>query len=177
METKYLDLDVKTDGTEGSWSGRASVTGIEDLQGDTIDRGAFAKTIRDHGGTIKVLVQHDVGNVIGKATVTERHDGLHVHGQLELKLQSARDLYLRLRKGLISGLSIGYEVVKDSFVRGHRHIQEVRLFEVSFVTFPAMPLARVTAVKRRGTDDPTRVLSAITSSMRATRRELQRRGS
>ena len=54
----------------------------------------------------------------------------------------------RLEAGAIDGLSIGYRTVratKDD--QGRRLLNEVELWEVSLVTFPMLPQARVDAHK------------------------------
>jgi HK97 family phage prohead protease len=48
----------------------------------------------------------------------------------------------------ITGLSIGYNVVRQVYKDGARHLQEVALHEVSVTPFPAQPLATVSAVKK-----------------------------
>ncbi len=52
-----------------------------------------------------------------------------------------------LREGVIKGLSIGYQVVKHDYdsTRNVRLLKELKLYEVSVVTFPANELATVTA--------------------------------
>ena len=47
----------------------------------------------------------------------------------------------------MTGLSIGFDQVKSKVVDGVRHLSELRLWEVSLVTFGANPQALVTAVK------------------------------
>ena len=55
-----------------------------------------------------------------------------------------------MRAGAVDGLSIGYHVVKAESDRlsGTRRLIEVDLWEISVVTFPMLPAARVSAVKR-----------------------------
>ena len=44
-------------------------------------------------------------------------------------------------------LSIGYHTVRDVITNGVRHLQELKLYEVSIVTFPMNELATVSSVK------------------------------
>ena len=136
------------DEAKGLFSGRASVYGNEDSYGDVVMPGAFKSSLKNSGGRVVVLNQHDSHDSIGLATLDDRDDGLHVtEGKLELELQSARDAYVRLKSGLITGISIGYETVKEKTVKNVRELHEIKLWEVSLVTFPANDKARVTGVK------------------------------
>ena len=48
---------------------------------------------------------------------------------------------------VVKGLSVGYQVIRDEVTEGIRKLIELRLFEVSLVTFPMNPAATVNAVK------------------------------
>lgn len=148
MQLKALQLrDVKAKEEPGKFSGAASVYGVLDNHGDIVVPGAFAKTISENSGRIKILSQHNPADVIGSAILVDTPEALMVEGQLEMELQSARDTYVRLKAGLIDGLSIGYESRDDFFERGVRMIRDIKLWEVSLVTFPANEACRITAVK------------------------------
>ena len=75
-------------------------------------------------------------------------------GQLALTVGRAREAYELAKMGALRGISIGFEIVKSSWddTRKMRRIHEIKLWEVSLVTFPAQPLAQVTAIK--GAPDP-----------------------
>ena len=152
MQLKALQLrDVKAAAeTPGKFTGAASVYGVLDLHGDIVMPGAFAKTIAENNGRIKILSQHNPSDVIGSAILVDTAEALMVEGQLELELQSARDAHVRLKAGLIDALSIGYESRDDYFERGVRMMKDIKLFEVSLVTFPANEACRITAVKSDG---------------------------
>jgi hypothetical protein len=51
------------------------------------------------------------------------------------------------RAGALDGLSIGYQLVRSHIdrARGTRHLLDIDLWEISLVTFPLLPAARVTA--------------------------------
>lgn len=152
---KVFRFDVKADAEKpGRFSGRASVYGVKDSYGDVVMPGAFTKTLAEPApglapGEIVVLSQHDTRASIGKAKLTDSDTALLVDGQLVLELPAAKDDYVRLQHGLLTGISIGYEVPPggDSYVQGVRQLNEIKLMEVSLVTFPANPFARVTDVK------------------------------
>ena len=67
----------------------------------------------------------------------------------ELALESpvAQKAYGLLKKGVLKGLSIGYDDVKSRIVEGVRRLSEMKLWEVSLVTFPMNPAAQVLGVK------------------------------
>jgi HK97 family phage prohead protease len=150
FDCKLTDLEVKDaeGGSVGLFTGYGSVFGVKDLQGDIVERGAFAKTIADRGGQIPLLWMHDARQPIGKGVVSEDERGLKLEGQLNLEKQVGREAYSDLKAGIVSGLSIGYYTVKDSVDKdGTRHLKELKLREVSLVTFPANEAAQVTGVK------------------------------
>lgn len=173
MEHKFLTapFDVKNVGTNGQFSGRASVYGVRDYYGDVVMPGAFTKSLAQLGGEIVVLNQHDPADPIGKAKLTDRNDGLWATGQLVLDLPSARDAYVRLQSKLISGISIGYETLKESFSGDVRQLHEIRLLEISLVTFPANQFARVTDVK--GDADVSAALRRLSRNIRATHEQIR----
>lgn len=146
----YRLLDPTLSDTPGMFSGRASVYGVLDLQNDMVMPGAFTKSLQENGNTVKVLVQHDPNQVVGLAELADGPDGLHVkNGQLALELNDAQQVYIRLKNKLIDGISIGYETPEGGakFVKGVRELHQLKLHEISLVTFPACPPARVTDVK------------------------------
>jgi HK97 family phage prohead protease len=149
IRTKTFKFDVKASGDAGMFTGRASVYGVEDFHGDVVMPGAFADTIRDHGGVIKVLNQHDPCDPIGTALLEDAELALMASGSLVLELQSAKDAYVRLQNKLVDGISIGYSVPDGgaSFEGGVRKLNKIDLWEISLVTFPANDYARVTGVK------------------------------
>jgi uncharacterized protein len=147
MQLKSFQLrDVKA-AEAGKFSGAASVYGVLDNHGDIVMPGAFSKTIAENNGRIKILSQHNPSDVIGSAILVDTAEALMLEGQLELELQSAKDAYVRLKAGLIDALSIGYESRDDFYDRGVRMLKDIKLWEVSLVTFPANEACRITAVK------------------------------
>lgn len=146
--TKAFRFDVKADESKtGEFAGRASVYGVVDSYGDVVMPGAFTASLAELGGRIKVLNQHNPMDAIGIATLSDTDTALVAEGSLVLDLQSAKDAHTRLKHGLIDGISIGYEVKKDGYDKGVRQLHEIKLWEISLVTFPANQFARVTDVK------------------------------
>lgn len=147
---KRFELEIKEVAEDGTFTGIASAYGIEDLDGDVIDKGAFKKTITENP-IIPILWQHDPHEVIGEGSVKEWQGKIILDGKLDLDDPTAQKAYQKLKKKLIKGLSIGFRTIKSSWedVEGRmiRHISELKLWEVSIVTFAALPDAMVTRVK------------------------------
>src|SRR5690606_11764798 len=97
-----------------------------------------------------LLYQHDPSEVIGVWTsIAEDEKGLFVEGRLLPEISRAREVLSLMRAGAIDGLSIGYHVVRarTDAKTGLRRLIEVDLWEISVVTFPMLPAARISAVK------------------------------
>jgi len=142
---------VELEGTDGRIAGYASVFGAVDLGKDAVERGAFAKSLETRGtGGIRMLFQHDPAQPIGTWTaIREDARGLYVEGRISTEVAKGREVLALLRNGGLDGLSIGFRTVKarKEGRTGVRRILEADLWEVSVVTFPMLPEARVTAVK------------------------------
>lgn len=155
-ETKYIaaPLEIKELTDEGQFAGYASVFGVTDLGGDIIAPGAFRRSLREHrkAKTMpKMLWQHRADMVPGAFSHFEEDEkGLFNEGQLALDTQLGRETHALLKLGALDGESIGYVPVKWAFDEetGVRTLKEVDLWEVSIVTFPMNPAARVSAIKR-----------------------------
>jgi len=133
--------------SEAEFEGLASTYGNEDRVGDVIQRGAFSKSIAERP-TVPLLWQHDSREPIGTAALMDSADGLKVRGKLVLESDVARKAYALVKAKALSGLSIGFQIVKSTARDGARLLEEIRLWEVSLVTFGANPKALVTAVKQ-----------------------------
>ena len=145
--------DDEDDEAKGMFSGYASIFGNKDLGNDVVVQGAFQKSIRAKGARkIKMLFQHDTKEPIGVYTkVREDAQGLYVEGKLAMQTQNGREVYELMKMGAIDGLSVGYRVDAKGYSyddRGKkRYLKQVDLMEISAVTFPMNPQARVNAVK------------------------------
>ena len=158
-EIGYVDYEaqIKAEDTdkedEGTFEGYASIFGNKDLGNDVVVEGAFAKSIARRGAKgVKMLYQHDAKQPIGVYDeIIEDDRGLRVKGRLALATQRGREVFERMKMGAIDGLSIGYKVDSKGYHyddRGKRRmLKEVDLMEISAVTFPMNPRARVQGVK------------------------------
>jgi hypothetical protein len=149
-------------------SGYASLFGKSDQGGDIVDAGAYRISLAK-GRRIKMLWQHDPSQPIGVwDEVVEDAKGLWVKGRLLTDIARAREAASLIAAGAIDGLSIGYRTVrahKDD--AGARRLSELDLWEVSLVTFPMLPDARVTAkADDRASDDLRRLADAFHKARR-----------
>lgn len=146
-------LDLRQVTASGSFEGYGSVFGNADLDNDIVERGAFKASLKEKGPAgIKLLWQHDWRQPIGVYDEIREDDrGLYVKGRLLVgDVGQAREAHALLREGALDGLSIGFRTVKDLYDSDSRErtIIEADLWEISLVTFPANPEARVSAVKQ-----------------------------
>lgn len=168
LETKFArfggDVAV-TDGTR--IEGYASLFDQSDQTGDRVVRGAYAASLAalaGDGRRVKMLWQHDPTRPIGVwDEVREDSRGLWVKGRLLDTTQQGREAAALIEAGALDGLSIGYrtkQAARDD--HGNRLLKEVELWEVSLVTFPMLPTARVAAKSdepvTQPTDDPAAAL-------------------
>ena len=150
MNDLIPELQLKAVDDEGRFAGYASIFGVVDSQNDRMEAGAFRETLKDNTD-VKLLWQHNFEEPIGVfTTLREDARGLYVEGKLLLDVQRAREAHALLKAGAVCGLSIGYVPVKYHIDAntGVRVLQEVALYEVSVVTFPANSAATVHAVKQ-----------------------------
>ncbi len=166
---KRVDLALEDVSGDGSFAGYASLFGAVDLGRDVIEPGAFAASLKRRGASeVRMLYQHDPDQPIGRwLSIREDQRGLHVEGKLALGVARAREVHELMKSGALDGLSIGFQTLRarNEAKAGVRRILSADLWEISVVTFPMQPGARVTAVKAAGMEAPPAL----------TRRELERR--
>ena len=150
-ERKFLSLELKGLSAEGRFSGYASLFGEPDLGKDVIERGAFSRSLQARGVSgIRMLFQHDPASPLGHwVTLKEDARGLYVEGQFAPGVSKADEVRRLMKVRALDGLSIGFQTVrsKRDARTGIRHILEADLWEISVVTFPMLPSARVSEVK------------------------------
>lgn len=149
---------------EGSFSGYGAITASLDDGGDVIERGAFTRTLAEAkaaGRMPKMFINH-AGIQFGTTSandaipigvwdhIAEDSKGLAVEGHLiSLDTERGRLIHGAMKEGAIDSLSIGYKTVRSTPgpKPARRTIHELKLYEISPVTMPMQPLARITAVK------------------------------
>lgn len=160
LEVKFAEGDDKT----MSFTGYGAVFGNVDSYGDVIQKGAFRETLREakkSGVWPKMLLQHggfgwnaeDMTPIGIWTEMAEDDTGLKVEGQLAETVRG-KEAYTLLKmkpRPALDGLSIGFRA--KEFALGtkpdepRRTLKKVELLEVSLVTFPANPKARMTGIK------------------------------
>lgn len=150
MKLKHLDVpfEVREVSEDGTFTGYGSVFGVKDSYNEIVVPGAFVDSIEKR--VPAMLWQHRSGEPIGVyEEVREDSVGLFLRGRLAMKTARGAEAYELLKMKAISGLSIGFVAIEDSFDKstGIRTLKKIDLWEVSLVTFPANDAARVTGVK------------------------------
>lgn len=119
-------------------AGYAAIFDAPDSGGDIVRKGAFARAAK---AGLPLLWQHDQRRRIGFVeSLSEDARGLRVIAKLD-------DTAAPVAAG--AGLSFGYRV-RAMQNRQYRELTDLDLIEVSVVTTPMQPLARVLAVEPGG---------------------------
>ena len=150
-EKRHINFDAAelrfADGEKRTLEGYASVFNKPTDLGrfdEVIERGAFTRAV-DEAHDVRALVDHDTGRVIGRTkngTLELREDDRGLFSRIHLPdTQEGRDLATLIERGDLDGMSFGFSVESDRWEKGEeratRFIEEVNLFEVSVVAFPA----------------------------------------
>lgn len=175
LEFKDMAIDLTDAASSGEISGYASRFGEADEGGDIVARGAYSESLRElvaSGRRVKMLWQHNPAAPIGIwDEVREDETGLWVKGRLLDAVAQAREARALIEAGAIDGLSIGYRTIsarKDE--QGRRVLEKVELWEVSVVTFPMLPSARVEG--KAGI--PQEIVEKLKAGDRLSEREFER---
>lgn len=156
MLTKEFTLDVKAVADDGTFEGYASTFGgPPDSYGDIISPGAFAESLVKHRreGTMPLMLFGHAHNdlPLGNWTdLSEDGKGLFGRGAVDLEDPFGARVHRALKQKRVRGLSIGFETKKshpDDKRPGVRFLDEIDLWEVSVVNFPANRRSLVQSVK------------------------------
>lgn len=131
--------------------GYASLFWTRDLNDDVTAAGAFSASLARSGAAgVKMLFQHEAAEPVGVwDEIAEDSRGLFVRGRILTVTPQGRLVAALVNAGALDGLSIGFRTVKarpDQSGR-LRVLTEVELWEVSIVTFPMLPQARIESVR------------------------------
>jgi len=144
IEYKNFRTDIKAT-KDMKFEGYASVFGNVDAYNDIMQSGAFTKTIKENLARIKVLYMHDSYSVIGRPTkLYEDSNGLGFEADIS-NTTLGKDVFTLIKDKVITEMSIGYSPIKWSWDEEMevRTLQEVRLWEISPVTWGANELAGI----------------------------------
>lgn len=151
MERRYItmqELRVNEEGMKPLIQGHAALFDSlsVDLGGfrEKIRAGAFSKTIQE--ADIRALYNHDPNFVLGRnksgtLSLFEDERGLRVTIDPP-NTTYAQDLIKSMKRGDVDQMSFGFDTIRDEWTQDAnganvRELIEVRLFDVSPVTFPA----------------------------------------
>ncbi len=150
----HVDVELRVDDEEQGITGYAAVFNrwSEDLGffKEKIQPGAFKRTIKDND--VRALINHDPNLIIGRTknnTLTLKEDDKGLWFDVKLPDTTyANDLRESIRRKDITQNSFGFQTVQDEWSKDgtKRTLTEVKLFDVSPVTFPAY---KQTTVKLR----------------------------
>lgn len=166
MDHRNFNLKIKSLDDAGTFVGLGAVYGNVDLGGDVIDPGAFSRTLSP-GKQWPILWQHQADSPIGHCRITDTPQGLQVAGTLILSDPTAQKAHTFMKAGVVKGLSIGYDTIQSTYDGDIRHLTELRLWEISCVTFPMNQSAQVSDVKALSDDECANHLKAINEHRKA----------
>mgnify|MGYP003108450335 FL=1 len=140
---ELVDMDKEM----GIVKGYASTFGNIDSDNDIINKGAYKKTIAENGQRIKYIYQHNMEKPLGVIKMLEEDNkGLMFEAQIA-KTTLGKDVIELMKAGVLTENSVGIMPIQKEMVDGVRHINEVKLFEISAVTMAANPEAMILDVK------------------------------
>jgi HK97 family phage prohead protease len=184
---QYRAFDVRALDDGDGFDGYASSWWAVDSYGTAMKPGAFRKTLKERGDRIPLLWQHDPNTPIGKPDeLKEDRIGLAFKASVVPEVRAGQEAMALLRAGTPLGMSFGFETVKSRPIEDAdadkldwsqapkfytsdegreyaRIIEEVKLWEISLVTFPANEAATISAVR---SDQELDALSTILNALR-----------
>lgn len=183
-------VEIRADEGQPGFSGYASHFWSVDSYGTAVKPGAFTKTLKERGARVPVLLHHESTKPIGRlAELKQDKTGLAFNAVISEGTTDGRDAMTLLRDGVPLGMSFGFQTIKSragtkddpidftqvkAKAEDVQIIEEVRLWEVSLVTFPANEQAAIHNVRaaneaalistlieqiRSGSADPARLAS------------------
>lgn len=170
----YTNLELRAlDDTEDGWtvSGYAAVfdSPSEPLPWtEYVKRGAFRKTIKDRAD-VRLLIDHAgvplARTKSGTLILREDDKGLFMEARLDPNNPDAVKMRSALMRGDVSQMSFAFETIKDAWNKDRtvRELREVRLHDVSIVTYPAYE--ETSAEIRNNTTNETVIDTVAPSSL------------
>ncbi len=132
---------------------------------DSVDLGGFKERIApeavdrtiSEGLDVRALVDHDSAKVIGRTragTLLLRKDsqGLRIEVEPDQEISYARDIMRAVARGDVSGMSFAFRAIADDWdydgKTPMRTVTDMKISEVSIVTFPAYTATDVQVAMR-----------------------------
>ena len=147
METLYIEAaSIECNEDRREISGKIVPLGTGEVGNTNLGAYTFEAGSIEIGDVskIKLLSQHDMKKPIGRMIAAEtRADGIYATFKLS-RSTGGNDALVMAQEGLVSGLSIGAEIIASKPSRdGHTVVSAAKLKEVSLVTEPAFKSAQV----------------------------------
>jgi len=180
-----LQIEQRGEGEVPSIRGHAAVFGSdsEDYGRDGVQiieriaHGAFSKTLQE--ADVRALINHNPDLILGRnraktLSLAEDEQGLAVEIDPP-STQYARDLVTSMARGDMNQMSFAFSMVKDRWEKAKddttgvttytRTLLEVKLYDVSVVTFPAYPTTDASVRSMLALEDvPEEVRNALEPS-------------
>jgi HK97 family phage prohead protease len=153
MERLVAPIEIKSTDKDGTFTGYAAIFGNIDLGYDVIEPGAFKQAKTTPDGMLRIAIGHRLDQLAGKATFRQDDRGLYVEGKLSLGVSYVRDAYELMKDGVLNGLSVGFNILRDGSdyeERSGKYVRVIKaaeLWEFSLVPFGMNPEALVDSVK------------------------------
>jgi HK97 family phage prohead protease len=158
METLYIEAStIECSEERREISGKIVPMGTGEVGNTNLGAYVFEAGSMDIADVskIKLLSQHDMKKPIGRMIAAEtREDGIYATFKLS-RSTGGNDALIQAQEGLVSGLSIGAEIVSSKPSRnGYTVVTAAKLKEVSLVTEPAFKSAQVLEIAAEEVDTP-----------------------
>lgn len=118
---------------------------------DKLLYGCCTKTLKENKSNIKLLFEHDRARVIGKiVNYEDSFEGLFIKAKIS---EAEPEIKTKISEGLYDSFSIGFIEIKstpifdDNRELVENQITEIKLIEVSLVSFPAYKQAKFSVTK------------------------------
>jgi HK97 family phage major capsid protein len=159
MENQIITFsaDLTANIEERTISGKIVPTGTGEIGNTSAGRVVFETgsiELPEDAKKIKLLNQHNSKDPRGRATFFNEvvNDGIYATFAVSKSEKGTQSLIMA-EEGLVSGLSVGVEVIKSRVKSGVMHVSSARLLEVSLVTDPAFKSAQVIDVAAEETPE------------------------
>ena len=170
----HIEIRTNPDGTVGL-SGYAAVFDSP-AHGEVVKRSAFNRTLEQRDNA-RLLVNHGgvpIASVkAGTMSLAVDHRGLKVDApSLDPLNPTVQELVSAMRRGDIDQMSFAFTATDDPTVSGVRELREVRLYDVSVVTYPwyedtTVGLTRSAGELVEARSQPANLAAAVATMFRA----------
>lgn len=164
-----LELRQSADGKVGL-RGYAAVFDSP-AHGEVVKRSAFNRTLAQRDD-VRLLVNHDgiplARTKSGTLTLSIDERGLVIDvDDLDMANPTVQELVSAMNRGDVDQMSFAFTASDDPIVDGVRELREVKLFDVSVVTYPWYDTTTVGLTGDRATDRALVCLRSLTPEQRA----------